>query len=40
MLAGLAAVIEDIGVVAAGVFESVGEDWKAVEGSLIVNTLG
>ena len=32
MLAGLAAMVQDVGVGAAGVFEGVGEDGEAVEG--------
>ena len=34
MRAGAATVVEDVGVVAAGVLEGVGEDGEAVEGAL------
>jgi hypothetical protein len=40
MLARLPAVVQDIGIVAAGVFESVSKDGEAVEGSVIVDGLG
>src|SRR5262249_43800714 len=40
MLAGLAAVVQDVGVIAGGVFEGVGEDGKTVEGAVIVDGLG
>ena len=40
MLAGLLAMIEDVGIGAAGVFESVGEDGKKVEGAVGVDGLG
>ena len=35
-----AAVVQDVGVVAAGVFEGVGEDRQAVEGAVVVDGLG
>jgi hypothetical protein len=31
---------QDVGVVAAGFFEGIAQDWKPVEGTLIVNGLG
>ena len=37
MLPRLAAVIQDVGVVAAGVFEGVGEDGQAVEGPFVID---
>jgi hypothetical protein len=37
MLARLTAVSQDIDVLAAGLFESVGQDRQAVEGTVIVN---
>lgn len=40
MLAGLAAVIQDIGVGTAGFFEGVGKDGHSVEGTVIVDGLG
>ena len=40
MLTRLAAVLKDIGVVAAGVFEGIGEDREAVEGAVVVDGLG
>src|SRR5262245_2962898 len=36
MLARLPAVVQDVGIVAAGVFKGVGEDGQALEGFLIV----
>ena len=35
----LAAVVQDVGIVAAGVFEGVGEDGQTVEGAFIVDRL-
>jgi hypothetical protein len=32
--------VQDVGVVAAGVFEGVGEDGQAVEGAVVVDGLG
>ncbi len=40
MHTGLAAVVEDVLVVAAGYFEGVGQDGKAVKGSVVVDALG
>ncbi len=40
MVAKLSEVVEEVVVVAAGVLESVGEDGKAVEGFLVVDTRG
>src|SRR5262249_21263206 len=40
MLARLSAVVQDVGIVAAGIFEGVGEDGQAVEGSVVVDRLG
>jgi len=40
MLTGLAAVVEDIGIGAASVFEGVGEDGEAVEGAVSVDGIG
>jgi hypothetical protein len=40
VLARLAAVVQDVGVVAAGVFEGVGKDRQAVEGAVGVDRLG
>src|SRR5262245_32137852 len=39
VLGRLPAVLEDVGVVAAGVFERVGEDWHPLEGAVIVDGL-
>jgi hypothetical protein len=39
MLPRLAAVLQDVGVGAAGVFQGVGEDGQAVEGPFIVDGL-
>jgi hypothetical protein len=39
MLARLPAVVQDVGIIAAGVFEGVGEDGQAVEGAVIVDAL-
>jgi hypothetical protein len=40
MLAGLAAVIQDVSVEAARFFQGVGQDRKTIERSLLVNALG
>ena len=40
MLPGLPAVVEDVAIGAAGVFQRVGEDRQAVEGAVIVDGLG
>ncbi len=40
MLAGLAAVIQNVGVGAAGFFKGIGQDGHTVEGTLIVDGLG
>src|SRR5438477_2682646 len=40
MLARLAALGEDVGVVTAGVFQGVGKDGQAVEGPVVVDGLG
>src|SRR5208283_1573760 len=37
---GLAAVVQDVRSRAARLFEGVGQDWKAVEGSLVVDGPG
>jgi hypothetical protein len=39
MLAGLSAVVENAGVVAAGFFQSVGEDGQVIVGAILVNAL-
>ena len=39
VLARLPAVVQDVGVVAAGVFEGVGEDGQAIEGTFVVDGL-
>src|SRR5262245_23171112 len=33
----LPAVVQDVGVRATGIFQSVGEDWHPVEGSLVID---
>ena len=40
MLRRLSAMVQDVGIIAAGVFEGVGEDGKAVEGAIVVDGLG
>jgi hypothetical protein len=40
MLPRLAAVIQDVGVIASGVFEGIGEDGHPVEGTLVVDGFG
>ena len=40
VLAGLAAVIQNVGVGAAGFFEGVGQNGQAVEGAIVVDRLG
>jgi hypothetical protein len=37
MLPRLAAVIQDVGIVAARVFEGIGEDGQAVEGAFVID---
>src|SRR5438132_1130557 len=40
MLARLPAMVQDVGVGAAGIFEGVAQDWHAVEGFVLVDRLG
>jgi hypothetical protein len=40
VLAGLAAVIQNVGVGAAGFFEGVGQDRQSVKCTLVINLLG
>jgi hypothetical protein len=40
MLTRLPAMVQDVGVVAAGVFEGVGEDGHSVKGAVVVDGLG
>ena len=39
MLARLPAMVQDVGVIAASVFEGIGEDGQAVEGAVVVDGL-
>ena len=40
MLARLTAMVQEVGVGAAGVFQGVSEDWKAVESTVLVDGFG
>ena len=40
MLATTTAVVQDVGIIAAGVFEGIGENWQAIKSTVVVDRRG